>query len=55
MEIYIVTESVFSMDGDSPDLKRLANFCGYNGCFLVVDEAHASGIYGIGRDLVAEL
>ncbi|SFB67503.1 8-amino-7-oxononanoate synthase [Flagellimonas taeanensis] len=54
MEIYIVTESVFSMDGDSPDLKRLANFCGYNGCFLVVDEAHATGIYGNGRDLVAE-
>lgn len=54
-EIYIVTESVFSMDGDSPDVKRLANFCRDNGCFLVVDEAHATGIYGNGRDLVAEL
>ena len=53
-EIYIVTESIFSMDGDSPNLKRLANFCRENGCFLVVDEAHATGIYGNGRDLVAE-
>ncbi|WP_108422536.1 aminotransferase class I/II-fold pyridoxal phosphate-dependent enzyme [Flagellimonas amoyensis] len=53
-EIYIVTESIFSMDGDSLDLKRLANFCRDNGCFLVVDEAHATGIYGNGRDLVAE-
>lgn len=53
-EIYIVTESVFSMDGDSPDLKRLAQFCKERGCFLVVDEAHATGIYGNGRDLVAE-
>ncbi|KAB5485135.1 aminotransferase class I/II-fold pyridoxal phosphate-dependent enzyme [Flagellimonas hadalis] len=53
-EIYIVTESVFSMDGDSPDLKRLANFSRDDGCFLVVDEAHATGMYGNGRDLVAE-
>lgn len=53
-EIYVVTESIFSMDGDSPDLKRLVNFCRENGCFLVVDEAHATGIYGNGRDLVAE-
>ncbi|WP_418497535.1 aminotransferase class I/II-fold pyridoxal phosphate-dependent enzyme [Flagellimonas sp.] len=53
-EIYIVTESVFSMDGDSPDLKRLAHFCRDNGCLLVVDEAHATGMYGNGRDLVAE-
>ncbi|WP_418500709.1 aminotransferase class I/II-fold pyridoxal phosphate-dependent enzyme [Flagellimonas sp.] len=53
-EIYVVTESVFSMDGDSPDLRHLAHFCRDNGCLLVVDEAHATGIYGNGRDLVAE-
>lgn len=54
-EVYVVTESVFSMDGDSPDLLALAGFCGEVGAHLVVDEAHATGIYGGGRDLVAEL
>ncbi len=47
-EIYIVTESVFSMDGDSPDLKTLADFCGKNNLLLVVDEAHALGVFGKG-------
>ena len=45
-EIYIVTESVFSMDGDSPDLKAFAEFCLQNNCFLIVDEAHAVGVFG---------
>jgi len=43
-EIYIVTESIFSMDGDSPDLKAFAEFCSQNKCFLIVDEAHAIGV-----------
>ncbi|UII78062.1 pyridoxal phosphate-dependent aminotransferase family protein [Flagellimonas sp. CMM7] len=54
-EIYIVTESVFSMDGDSPDIKALADFCAKNGCYLVIDEAHATGIFGDGKDLVCQL
>ena len=45
-EIYIVTESVFSMDGDSPDLNAFAEFCKQNNCFLIVDEAHAVGVFG---------
>lgn len=45
-ETYIITESVFSMDGDSPDLKAFANFCSKNKCRLVVDEAHAVGVFG---------
>ncbi len=53
--IYVVTESVFSMDGDSPNLKALAEFCIDENCFLVVDEAHATGIFGEGRDLVCQL
>ncbi len=55
-EIYLVTESVFSMDGDSPDLKRLADFCTKNNIYLIVDEAHAVGVFGKnGLGLVHEL
>lgn len=55
IEVYVVTESVFSMDGDTPDMKALAEFCWKNGLHLVVDEAHATGIFGSGRDMVCAL
>jgi len=55
-EIYIVTESVFSMDGDTPDLKAFANFSEGNNYHLVVDEAHVVGIFGEnGRGLIQDL
>jgi len=55
-EIYIVTESVFSMDGDIPDLRTLAEFAEKQKCFLVVDEAHATGVFGLdGAGIVQEL
>ncbi|MFT6795935.1 MAG: 8-amino-7-oxononanoate synthase [Maribacter sp.] len=44
--IYVVTESVFSMDGDTPNLKALTAFCTKKGYCLVVDEAHALGVMG---------
>ncbi len=44
--IYIVTESVFSMDGDSPDLAELVQITIDNDCYLIVDEAHALGVIG---------
>lgn len=54
--IYIVTESVFSMDGDSPDLRALTDYCSKKGYYLVVDEAHAVGVFGRkGTGLVQEL
>lgn len=55
-EIYVVTESVFSMDGDQPDLKELADFCIENNVYLIIDEAHAFGVFGArGEGLIQEL
>lgn len=55
-DIFIVTESVFSMDGDQPDLKKMTDFCTQNGFYLVVDEAHAIGVLGKkGEGLVQQL
>lgn len=55
-EVYIVTESVFSMDGDSPDLETFANFCSDGGYHFIVDEAHAIGVLGNkGIGLIHEL
>ena len=44
--IYIVTESVFSMDGDCPNLEELTQISNKYSCNLVVDEAHALGVFG---------
>ena len=44
--IYIVTESVFSMDGDTPNLEELTQISNKYNCNLVVDEAHALGVFG---------
>ncbi len=45
-EIYIVTESVFSMDGDCPEIQNLVILSEKYNCNLVIDEAHALGIFG---------
>ncbi|HQW69958.1 MAG TPA: pyridoxal phosphate-dependent aminotransferase family protein [Flavobacterium sp.] len=45
-EIFIVTESVFSMDGDSPNLEELVHLSEKYNCHLVIDEAHALGVFG---------
>ena len=55
-EIYIVTESVFSMDGDCPNLEELVLISNNYNCNLVVDEAHALGVFGdYGEGLVQML
>ncbi len=54
--IFIVTESIFSMDGDCPNLEELVTVSQKYNCYLVVDEAHALGVFGDkGEGLVQQL
>ena len=44
--IFVITESIFSMDGDYPDLKRLVELKKKYHFVLILDEAHGTGILG---------
>jgi 8-amino-7-oxononanoate synthase len=46
-EIYVVTEAVFSMDGDMPNLIKISEICFNYNCKLIVDEAHSIGVCGL--------
>lgn len=44
--IYIVVESLYSMDGDMAPLKNIVEVSKKNDAYLIVDEAHAVGVFG---------
>jgi 8-amino-7-oxononanoate synthase len=51
--VYIAVESIYSMDGDTAPLQAIASIAQQHGAHLIVDEAHATGVFG--RGLVEEL
>ena len=54
--VFVAVESVYSMDGDEAPLSEMASLCMEQGCHLIVDEAHATGIFGPdGRGRTVEL
>ncbi|WP_127125503.1 aminotransferase class I/II-fold pyridoxal phosphate-dependent enzyme [Pseudoflavitalea rhizosphaerae] len=44
--VFVVTESVFSMDGDQAPLEEMTTLCEKYNAHLIVDEAHATGVIG---------
>lgn len=45
--VFVVTESIYSMDGDAPDLSRLTALRARHGFVWILDEAHATGWHGL--------
>ena len=51
----IVSDSIFSMDGDIAPIRKLLSLADKYGALLIVDEAHAVGVFGRGGGLCKEL
>ncbi len=45
-EVFVVIESVYSMDGDIAPVEQIYDVCRYYGANLIVDEAHSTGVMG---------
>ncbi len=46
--MYVVIESIYSMDGDIAPLREISDLCKLHKANLIVDEAHATGVFGKG-------
>jgi len=44
--IFVITESIFSMDGDEAPLEEITGLCKKHNAHLIVDEAHSTGTFG---------
>lgn len=54
--VYVSVESLYSMDGDISPIKEIALLCNEFDAYLIIDEAHAAGVFGEhGRGLVDQL
>jgi 8-amino-7-oxononanoate synthase len=52
-DVYVVVESIYSMDGDSSPLTEIINLCEKYDAHLILDEAHSTGILGEGGNGLA--
>ena len=44
--VFIVVESIYSMDGDVSPLPQIVKIAEQHGCFIILDEAHSTGVKG---------
>jgi 8-amino-7-oxononanoate synthase len=49
----VITDTVFSMDGDIAPVNKLYDICKHFGALLYLDEAHATGVIGNGKGALA--
>jgi 8-amino-7-oxononanoate synthase len=55
-KIFIVVESIYSMDGDQCPLAEITQLANQHGAFIILDEAHSTGVYGVnGSGLAVDL
>lgn len=51
---FIITDTVFSMDGDIAPLREIGLIAQNHNCLTIVDEAHATGVFGKGSSGIVE-
>jgi len=52
--IFVAVESIYSMDGDAAPLQEISRLCQKYSAYLIVDEAHSTGVFGRGKGLTVE-